>query len=147
MARDYTPQGSVRTVKVLGPSSVVDVERVSATTLPHGVYFERDVPLTVWGTAAADEYVNELAVAIEQRLEGGVADTAAFVQDVDDTGLLTDAVEFTVSIPPPPDAVGTFTTTVVVPVNLLVGGLGGNVSLVSALFDDALAKLQQTAGV
>jgi hypothetical protein len=146
VARDYTAQGSLRTVKVLGPSSVVDVERVSATTIPHSVYFERDVPLTIWGTAGADDYVNELAVAIEQYLQGGEADNAAFIQDVDDTGLLTDAIEFTVSIPPPLDATGTFSTTVVVPVNLLVGGLGGNTAIVGALFDDALAKLHQTAG-
>ena len=147
MARDYTPQGSVRTVKVLGPSQVIDVERVSATTLPHNVYFERDVPLTIFGTAGADDYVNELAVAIEQRLQGGVADSAAFVQDVDDSGLLVDAIEFTVSIPPPPDSTGTFTTTVVVPVNLLTAGLGGNTALVGAMFDDAIARLEQTAGV
>ena len=146
MARDYIPQGSVRTVQVLGPSQVADVERVSGTTIPHSVYFERDVPLTVFGTAGADDYVNELAVAIEQRLQGGVADSAAFVQDVDDSGLLTDAIQFTVSVPPPPGSVGPFTTTVVVPVNLLTGGLGGNEAIVGAMFDDALAKLRQTAG-
>lgn len=146
MARDYTPLGDVRTVQVLGPSSVADVQRVSASTIPHNVYFERNVPLTIWGTASADDYINELAVAIEQRLEGGIADNAGFVQDVDASGLLSDAIEFIVSIPPPGDAPGPFTTTVTVPVNLLVGGLGGNNALVGAMFDDALEKLRQTAG-
>ena len=147
MAKNYTPIGSHRDIQVLGPTQVIDIERVIGATLPHGVYFERTVPLTIFGTAAADDYVNELADAIEQRLSGGLADSATFVQDVDASGLLTDLISFTVSIVGPPPVSGTFATTVDVPVNLLTGGLGGQGGGVDAMFSDAMAQLQQTAGL
>lgn len=145
MADSYDPIESHRDIQVLSPSQVIDVERVTARTKPHGVYFERVVPLTIFGTSAATDYIAELAIAIEQRLEGGIADSASFVQDVDASGLLIDTIEFLVSVQGASPDAGTFTTTVTVPVNLLTGGLGGNTALVGQLFDDALAQLQQTA--
>ena len=145
MAESYTPLGSHRDIQVLSPSQVIDVERVAGATVPSGIYFERVVPLTIFGTSAATDYVNELATAIEQRISSGLADTAAFAQDVDANGLVQDVIEFVISIPGPPEGGGTFSTTVSVPVNLLTAGLGGQGSGVDAMFDDALTQLRQTA--
>jgi hypothetical protein len=145
MAASYTPLGSHRDIQVLSGTQVIDVERVAATTVPSGVYFERVVPLTIFGTAAATDYIAELAEAIEQRIQGGIADSASFTQDVDASGLVFDAIEFLISIVGPPEGGGTFSTTVTVPVNLLTGGLGGQNPLVTQLFDEAIAQLNQTA--
>lgn len=146
MADHYTPAGSNRDIQVLSPSQVIDVERVAGYTVPSGVYFERVVPLTIWGTDAGTEYVDELAAVIEQELAGGFAKAASFVQDVDATGLVFDAIEFFVSIENAGPNHGTFSTTVTVPVNLLTAGLGGSGTAYQAMFDIAYKQLVQTAG-
>jgi hypothetical protein len=146
MASSYTPIESHRDIQVLSGTQVIDVERVAGTTVPHGVYFERVVPLTIFGTGAATAYIAELANAIEQRLDSGLADSASFVQDVDGSGLLFDAIEFLVSYQGTQPGAGLFTTTVTVPVNLLTADTAFVGDLVSSLFEDALAQLQQTAG-
>jgi len=147
MAGNFVTLGSHRDIQVLSPTLVVDVERVSAATVPHNVTFERIVPLTIFGTSAADAYIGELATAIEQRLDSGLADAAAFTQDVDGSGLIIDAVEFVVSIAGGPDQPFPFSTTVTVPVTLLTADPAFVGDLVTPLFEDALAKLRQTAGV
>ena len=146
MAASYTPLGSHRDIQVLSPSQVIDVQRVAGSTIPSGIYFERIVPLTIFGTDAATAYVAELATAIEQRIAGGIADTAAFVQDVDETGLVQDQIEFFISVAGPPQGGQTFTDSVAVPVNMLTAGLGGEGVLADQMIDDAYAKLRQTAG-
>ncbi len=147
MARHYSPLGSHRDIQVLSPTLVVDVERVSGSTIPHNVTFERVVPLTIFGTASADAYIDELAVAIEQRLDSGLADAASFTQDVDANGLVTDAIEFVVSVMGGDAQPFPFSTTVTVPVTLLTADPAFVGDLVSPLFEDALAKLRQTAGI
>jgi hypothetical protein len=145
MAASYTPIESHRDIQVLSPTQVIDVERVSARTVPHGVYFERVVPLTIFGTSAATAYIAELATAIEDRLSSGLADAASFDQDVDASGLLVDVVEFLVSVQGAGQDAGTFTTTVTVPVNLLTADSAFVGDLVSPMFEEALAQLRQTA--
>lgn len=145
MASSYTPLESHRDIQVLSGTQVIDVERVAGTTVPSGIYFERVVPLTIFGTAAATAYVSRLAQAIEDRISSGLADSAAFVQDVDASGLLFDAIEFLVSYVGPHPEGGAFTTTVTVPVNLLTADPAFVGDLVSPLFEDALAQLRQTA--
>lgn len=147
MARDYTPADSAPDIQVTGPNSVIDIRNVAGYTIPHGVYFLRRVPVTIYGTSAADDYVNELANAIEDRIASGLAETAAWREDVDVAGLITDVVDFYVSITGPPPTSGTFTDVVTVPVLLLTGDPAFVDTLVSPLFEDALAKLRQTAGV
>lgn len=147
MAGNFVTLGSHRDVQVLSPTLVVDVERVAAATLPHNVTFERIVPLTIFGTPAADDYIGELATAIEQRLDSGLADAAAFTQDVDASGLVVDAVEFVVSVTGGPDQPFPFATTVTVPVTLLTADTAFVGDLVAPMFEDALTKLRATAGL
>lgn len=147
MASSYTTLGSHRDIQVLSATQVIDIERVAAVTVPSGVYFERIVPLTIFGTSAAGDYIAELADAIEQRIQGGVASSAAFAQDVDDSGLVQDVIEFFIEIAGPPQGGGTFSTSVSVPVNILTAGLGGAGTLADQMIDDARAALQATAGL
>lgn len=145
MAASYLPLGSHRDIQQLSDTSVVDIQRVAALTQPSGIYFERVVPLTIFGTAAADAYIAELAEAIEQRIAGGLADTASWSQDTDANGLLVDVIEFVISIPGPDVGGQTFSTTVPVPVNLLTAGLGGQGGGADTLLDNALQQLRATA--
>lgn len=147
MAASYHTLGSHRDIQQLSDTTVVDIERVAAVTQPSGIYFERVVPLTIFGTPGAGAYIAELADAIEQRIAGGIADTAAYSQDVDEAGLLVDFIEFFVSIVGPPEGGQTFSTSVLVPVNLLTAGLGGSGTLANQLIDDAVAALHATAGL
>src|SRR6266702_1303202 len=146
MAKNYNPVDSSRDIQVVSSTLVIDIENVAGTTNPHGIYFLRRVPLTIFGTAAADDYVNELANAIEDRLSSGLADNAAWREEVDSLGLLTDVVDFLVSIQGTGPIPGTFSDIVTVPVNLLTADTAFVGDLVSPLFEDALTKLRQTAG-
>ena len=145
MASNYVVQDQQRTVQVLGPAQVLDVMRVGATTVPHNVYFQRDIPYLSWRDQGAGPWLGTLADAIEQRLQSGLADSAAFVQDVDASGLLTDAVEFTVTLPPSGTQPGPMSTTVTVPVNMLTADTAFVGDLVTPMFEDALAALSATA--
>lgn len=147
MAASYYTLESHRDIQVLSPTQVIDVERVSAFTTPHMVYFERVVPLTIFGTAAAADYIGELADAIEQRLSSGLADSAAFNQRPDASGLIEDVIEFLISVQGTRPDAGTFTTTVEVPVNLLTADTAFVGDLVTPMFEDALARLRATAAL
>jgi hypothetical protein len=147
MASNYVTQTQQQTVQVLGPTQAVDVMTVGALTVPHGVYFERVVPLTVWGTSAADPYIGELATAIEQRLSSGLAVSAVFRTDVDTSGLLTDYVDFTVEVAPAANQSGPMQAVVSVPVNLLTADQAFVGDLVTPMFEDAVAKLNATAAL
>lgn len=145
MAGPYTVQSQLKSVQVLSPSQVIDVEVLGATTIPSGVYFEVSVPLASWSAGAFDAFLSPVATAIEQRLSGGSADAASWRQDVDDTGLLTDYIDFVVSITPPAGTTGPMSTVVSVPMNLLTAdiSIGGN--QVSALFTAAIDALNVAA--
>lgn len=147
MADRFLVQSQHRDVQVLGPSQVVDVERVAATTIPHNVWFERNVPLVAWNPADVGLWLEPIASAIEAYLETGQAVSAAFVQDVDDSGLLTDSIEFVVQVPPPTQAqTGPMQAVVTVPVNLLAEPQFSG-TLVQPLFDAAIANLRGVAAV
>jgi len=119
MADNYTVVSQRRTVQVLSPQEVIDVEEVGFITKPSGVYAQREVPLAAWSAEGAAAWIGPLATAIEGLISGGLATSASFVQDVDDSGLLTDYVEFVVTYTPT-DGLGLpMSTFVRVPVNAL----------------------------
>jgi hypothetical protein len=149
----YIYQGSSRTIQVLSPTQVVDVERIDAVTTPSGVPFWRYVPVPAFLAEGSGPWLEPLASAIEQRLASGLADAASMIEDTDANGLIQDLVRFTVSVPPGPGKLGPFTTTVDVPVQLLTldlslqGAIGasGTGETVASLFEDALAALHAIA--
>jgi hypothetical protein len=147
MADRFIVQSQHRDIQVLSPTQVVDVERVAATTVPHNVWFERNVPLVAWNPSDVGLWLEPIASAIEAYIQTGQAVSASFVQDVDDAGLLTDSIEFVVQVPPPSAAqTGPMQTTVVVPINLLAEPQFSG-ALVQPLFDSAIANLEGVASV
>jgi hypothetical protein len=144
---NYLVQSQRRTVQVLSPSQVLDVEEIGATTTPSGIYFQMAVPYESWLAVGSDAFLTPLATAIENEISSGQATGAVWRQDVDDAGLLTDFIDFTVTIPPAAGRTGPMSTIVSVPTNLLVGDPAFFNLTVAPLFANAISALQATAAL
>lgn len=104
-----------RTVLVRSSTQVVDVAEIGAETTRHGVFFLRYVPYQAFLDGNALVAVAPIGYQIDSALDIPGIGPAMFVQDVDDAGLLTNAIEFVVSVPAPtPEQGGPFTTTVTI---------------------------------
>ena len=116
----YTLQSSYDTVQVFSASEVVDAIYCVIATNGHGAVVNRTIPKANFGQAGRDVgMLNSLATAVDEALDGGLAIAATGVQDVDDSNLLIDAVQFTVQYVPANPTLGPLTTTVTIPVNVL----------------------------
>lgn len=101
MADSYRIVDQSPVTQVLGPTQVVDAERVEFVTKPSGVYAQRIVPLTAWNAEGSAAWIEPLAVAIENMIAGGLASYATWLQTIDPaSGLLTDSIAFIVTYDP-----------------------------------------------
>ena len=101
MAASYVIVAQSPVTQVLGPTQVIDAERVEFVTKPSGVYAQRIVPLSAWAAQGAAGWIAPLADAIENMIAGGLASYATWLQTVDPAdGLLTDAIAFIVTYDP-----------------------------------------------
>jgi len=142
VAASYVTRGTHRTIQVIG-GTAIDVQEIDVTTIPHGVDFTRAVPYSAWQTNSEDSLIAPVAEAIESRLGDDFIGGAAFTQELGANQLLANAIEFTVWLP----TNHAFTTTVVVPVDLLAGTDTFQGQIVANMFQDALAHLQATAAL
>lgn len=147
MAAQYVVQSQRRTVQVLGSSQVQDVMEVGFATVPSGVYAQVLVPYTAWQQEGAAAFLEPIAEGIEDALAQPDVTGASFVQEIDANGLLTDALELTVTLPSAGAGAGSMSTTVTVPVS----ALGADPSLRNAYLEPLLASarkaLQATAAL
>lgn len=90
----FTPLDSYRTVKVLSPTDVLDVQYVSAITTPHGLGFAYAVPIDSWNESPgnANGLLDVIAIDLEGIYTGGHLVASTPVQDLDRNGLLQDFV-------------------------------------------------------
>lgn len=101
MAASFTVVDQSPVTQVLGPTQVIDAERVEFVTKPTGIYAQRIVPLAAWNAEGSAAWIAPLADAIENMIAGGLASYATWLQTVDPaTGLLTDAISFIVTYDP-----------------------------------------------
>jgi len=123
VAANYHIHSQNREVQVLGPTEVIDVEKVGIVTHPHNVYVEWPMPLSLWQTQAGYSFLEQIAAGIEQQFSEGLAVGASYVQDYDANNLLIDYCEFVVQYTPtdgrPPQR-----TTVLVPVDVFLAAAG-----------------------
>jgi hypothetical protein len=124
MAGNYRNVVARPSIRVLSETQVIDTEEVGFVTIPSGVYAQREVPRTAWLAEGAAAWVGPLATAIENLMAGGLATSASFVQDVDDSGLIADYLDFLVSYTPPGGLGFTLTATVRINVNALTLDIG-----------------------
>jgi len=145
MPESYTSQGSRRDVQVTSPTTVLDVEIVSATTVPDGVYFEFPVPLLSWQQIGEEAFVEPVAEGINAVLGNPNVAGGYWSQDIDENGLIADTMNFTVFIPTPQGRTGPFTTQIQVPVALLGADPALRNAAVEPLIDAAVHALERTA--
>lgn len=143
MAKQYTVLAVNRTVEVRSPTLVEDVMEIHVLTKPSGVTFVRAVPYKTWAKSGAAGTIAIIAEHIEHTFSVRPAVvSAAAVQQVDQSGLLVNAVEFVVEVDPPTDdQPGPFQATVTIPVQALHDS-----DAFDKWFDPVIAQLHQTAG-
>lgn len=115
----YALLSSYDTVQVLSATTAVDVIYCTIATSPSGSIVQRAVPKSEFVVDQGEGILDSLAKAVEDAIAGGLATAATGTQDIDTSGLLYDAVVFTVSYQPPTPTAGPITTTVTIPVDVL----------------------------
>lgn len=123
----YALISSYDTVQVFSPTSAVDAIYCTIRTTGSGSIVSRSVPQTEFVTDQGAGILDSLATAVDDAISGGLATAAAGSQGIDVSGLLYDAVTFTVTYAPPYQTIAPLTATVEIPVDVLTAdtSLGG----------------------
>lgn len=99
MADNYTVTGSADLPQVLSATQVIDATRVNFVTHPHEVQGQATLPREQVETIGLNTVVEPLAFNIERLLSDGTVTAVAFTETLDDSGLLAEFYDFTVSVP------------------------------------------------
>lgn len=123
MADNFTTVGSYATVQVTGPTTAVDVLRITFRTIPSAVVAQANAPYkSLVGIApgdveaVADRFIGPLAYGIERMMGLGYVAGAIAAEDTDASGLLVDYIDATVEYVPPTAGTDTFTEIIRIPV-------------------------------
>lgn len=147
MAANYTIQGQQRDIQILGPSQVQDVMRLTATTIPSGIWFERFVSVAAWKSEGSGPLVEPLAAGIERVMTFQDVAGMAAVEDTDASGLVVPMFEITVvTTTADPNQVGPMTAVVKVPSRWLLSDALIDSDIVP-LLAAAVITLVQTAAL
>lgn len=139
-----------RTVQVLSQTQAVDVQEVGFYSYPSGTYAQVVVPIAAWRANGPAAWVQPLADAIEGLIPGSGATSATFAQEADDSRLLADFLDFTVTYTPTTGLGLPLSTVVRVPIGYLTldqaiataGGLSP-----AEMIGDAYRRLVDDAGL
>jgi|SRR5579863_2754560 len=146
----YRLEDSYDTVQVLSPTLAVEAIYCTIMSAPSGSIVNMTVSKVDFDADQGAGLLDGLSTAVEDALSGGLATAAVGTQGVDDSGLLYDAVVFTVTYAPPNQVAGTLRTTVEIPVNILTADTGFGSFITGGSASDRLkaayAKLQALAG-
>src|SRR6185437_2383125 len=121
MPTNFYTQGSYRTVKVMDGLTTLDIQFVSAVTVPTGIGFAYGVPYDSWqaGSGPGIGILESIAGQLELLASGHHVVAGMATQDLDANGLLADfasvVVEYDRGAAGPP-----LQTTVDIPIDLLV---------------------------
>jgi len=151
MAAAYVVVSQNREVAVLGPTVVLDVQKVGISTQPHGVVVEYPVPLQLWPDGGGAQLLETLASGIEQQISEGLMVGGSYVQDYDDNGLLVDYLDATVRWEDPNKIRPPQETSVLIPLEAFVAAIdpffGGGPASPAAILSAAYDNLARTAGL
>lgn len=115
----YVLQSSYDTVQVLSSTSAVDVIYCTIVTSGSGSVVQEAIPKSQFDANQGAGELNALADAVDGAISGGLATFAVGTQGVDSSGLIYDAVTFTVQYVPPNPTFAPITTTVEIPIGVL----------------------------
>jgi hypothetical protein len=114
------------TIQVISPTTVLDIEYVTASTTPTGVIFAYPLLEETWQANGGGETLGNIATAIENLVTSNHVVGGSNSQDLDNSGLLVDYVDLIVEYDPPNGL--PLQSTVSVPISAFVGtelGIGG----------------------
>jgi hypothetical protein len=151
VADSYVMAGGERTIQVLGPTFVQDVQYQGAKTKPSGVYFAFPIPIPQWKADSGDSILGTIASQIEQMISEKLAVGGEYVNTTDANGLLADYMDFIVEYTPPNGFQPPLSTRVRIPLDALLASIdpfftglpGSPVSLLSAAYDQLAAAAAQ----
>lgn len=115
----YQTLDSADTVQVFSPTLVADALFVTIRSYPSGSTLVRTVPRTSFDSNQTSPILASLSDAVENILQEGTATAAQGTQGLDDSGLIYDAVTFTVEYVPPDPIPGQITASVEIPVDVV----------------------------
>lgn len=115
----YVLLSSAATVQVYSPILVSDALICTFQSAPSGSVLIRTVPQASFAADQGGALLESLSDAVEGILGEGIATDATGTQGVDNSGLLYDAVLFTVAYVPPTPIPGAITGSVEIPVTVL----------------------------
>jgi hypothetical protein len=156
MADSFYATTSYRTIKVIPPNSVLEIEYVSCATIPTGITFAYGVPYDGWqgGTGPGIGLLDSIAVQLEQLVSNLDVVGGQATQDLDNNGTLADFVDLYVQYDRSAQGLPPLQETVTVNVNDFltsetgIGGLvippSGGVTPTEAV-QAAIARLEQLA--
>lgn len=138
-------------VQVLSPSLAAEALFVTFQSFPSGSVLIKTVPNTAFVAGSGGPLIASLSDAVESILSEGVAIAAAGTQGVDDaSGLIFDAVTFTVEYVPPVPIPGQITGDVQIDVLIITADTsllgGGGVESASQLISDERDRLAAMSG-
>lgn len=142
----YQTIDSVETVQVFSPTLVSEALLVTIRSFPSGSMLIRTVPLDVFNSGGTSPLLASLSDAVESILQEGTATAAQGTQGIDESGLIFDAVDFTVTYVPPDPIPGQITATVEIPVNVITEDTGfGSFTTGGSAADQITATYQRLA--
>lgn len=115
----YALISSYDTVQVVSPTQAVDALYCTIRTTGSGSIVNRTVPQAEFVQDQGAGILNSLATAVDDAISGGLATAAVGSQGIDASGLLFDAVTFTVTYVPSYTTAAPLTATVEIPVDVL----------------------------
>lgn len=96
MADSFYVINSFRTVQVMSPTVVLDVQYATCATIPNQLGFAYAVPLDAWKAGDAGGLLDVIAGQLEGIYSGGQISASSPIQDIDQNGLLSDTIDVVV---------------------------------------------------
>lgn len=149
MAGNYSVVSQQKDVIVLGPTRVLDVQRVGFVTHPSGIYAEYSIDWQTWLASRGAGELGSIAGAIESLIATTAAVSATYVQDVTPNDLLADYLDVVVEYIPSNPAIPRQYTSILIALGLFSAAadpwfaLTGNSP--QELVDEAYQALAATA--
>jgi len=134
----YQTIHSLDVVQVFSPTLVSDALLVTIRSFPSGSVLIRTVPQDIFAKGGTSPILASLSDAVEQILQAGVATAASGTQGIDDSGLLYDAVVFTVTYTPDTPIPGEISATVTIPVDVITADTGIRAFLTGGSAEDRI---------
>lgn len=146
----YALLASYTTVQVVSPTLVNDVLYCTVSTLPSGVIASLPVPQGEFESVLTSVVLEGYALAIEEVMKLPSVTAGSGIQTIDTSGLLADAVSFTVQYVQSGTSGTSVTAQAVVPVTELQGVETSpgviDITAAKAIIDGVYASLQNAAG-